>query len=269
MTLQETPDAGTTIGRARWRGGLGNGLLVGIAAVVLGIGARLPSVMAADLRLDQGVAAGRSGILTSVAVLLTTAAQPAVGLAAAVLVPLVLLLLRRRVLAVWIFGLFGVALAGAAVIKVMIAEPRPPAVLAAVSADTGNSFPSGHVTVAAAMCVTVWMLTRHRDLAWRILLGGVAAAFAVGVGWSRVYLGVHYLPDVVGSYLVVASAALLVNAFFGVPAVRALLDRLTPAACAPLVRVRPGGRSRSRGRAQVGAGEGDEHPEGDQVQDQG
>lgn len=227
MLLQEASSAGSTCGGRKWRGDLANGLIVGMAAVVLGIGARLPSVMAADLRLDQGVAADRSGILTSVAVLLTTAAQPAVGLAAAVLVPLVLLLLRRRVLAVRIFGLFGVALAGAAVVKVVIAEPRPPAALAAVAADTGHSFPSGHVTVAAAMCVTVWMLTRQSDLAWRIPLGGVAAAFALCVGWSRVYLGVHYLPDVVGSYLVVASAALLVNAFFGIPAMRALLARLT------------------------------------------
>ena len=228
MTLQETPDVGTTIGRARWRGELGNGLIVGMTAVILGIGAKLPSVMAADLRLDEGVAAGRSGFLTSVAVSLTAAAQPAVGLAAAVLVPWVLLLLRRRMLAVRIFGLFGVALAGAAVVKVVIAEPRPPAVLAAIAADTGHSFPSGHVTVAAAICVTVWMLTRQRNLAWRILLGGVAAAFAVGVGWSRVYLGVHYLPDVIGSYLVVASAALLVNAFMVFPAVRALLDSSDP-----------------------------------------
>ncbi len=229
MTLQETPDAGTSVGRARWRGDLANGVLVGMVAVVLGIGAKLPNVTAADLRLDQGLASGRSGLLTSVAVLLTAAAQPAVGLAAAVLGPLVLLLLRRRVMAVRIFGLLGVALAGAAVVKVVVAEPRPPAALAAVAADTGHSFPSGHVTVAAAMCVAVWMLTRRGDLAWRVLLGGVAAAFALAVGWSRVYLGVHYLPDVVGSYLVVASAALLVSAFFGIPAVRALLDRLTPA----------------------------------------
>ena len=202
MLLQEAPGAGSTCGGRKWRGDLANGLIVGMAAVVLGIGARLPSVMAADLRLDQNAALGRSGILTSVAVLLTTMAQPAVGLAAAVLGPVVLLLLRRRVMAVRIFGLFGVALAGAAVVKMVIAEPRPPAALAAVAADTGHSFPSGHVTVAAAMCVTVWMLTRQSDLAWRILLGGVAAAFALCVGWSRVYLGVHYLPDVVGSYLV-------------------------------------------------------------------
>lgn len=224
MTLQDSSTEAPARGQ-RWRVDLVLGLIVVMALLVLGIAAKQPSVTAADVALDEGMAAGRVAPLTSLAQLLTTMAQPAVGAVAAVLVPSVLFLLGRRLMAVRMLGLFGVALAGASVVKVLIGEPRPPAALAAVAADTGHSFPSGHVTVAATVCAAVWVLTRRSDLAWRIIVGAVAAAFAVGVGWSRLYLGVHYLPDVVGSYLVVASAVLLVSAFLGVPAVRGLLGR--------------------------------------------
>jgi len=187
--------------------------------------AKLSGPTATDLRLDQNLATGRSSGLTTLAVLATNLAQPAVGIAVAVFLPLVLVLLRRRVMAVRIFGLFGGALGLAWVVKLVVAEPRPPAVLAAVAADTGHSFPSGHVTVAAVMCVAVWILTRQAGALRRILLGGLAAAFALVVGWSRVYLGVHYLPDVIGSYLAVAAAAFGLRAFLGFPAVSNFLDR--------------------------------------------
>ena len=137
-----------------------------------------------------------------------------------------LVLVRRgRLVAVRVFGLFGGALGLAWVVKMVVAEPRPPAVLAAVAADTGHSFPSGHVTVAAAMCVAVWILTRQAGAVRRILFGGMAAAFALIVGWSRVYLGVHYLPDVIGSYLAVAAAAFGLRAILGFPVVSDFMDR--------------------------------------------
>ena len=64
------------------------------------------------------------------------------------------------------------------------------------------SFPSGHAMVAAAFYLFVGYL------AWRILKGRVrivCAAFlvliALLIGLSRLYLGVHYLTDVVAGYI--------------------------------------------------------------------
>ena len=225
MTLQETIATARRAGRRGWRADLSIGLAVSLGLVILGLMAKLSGPTAMDLRLDQSLATGRSSGLTSVAVVATNLAQPAVGIAVAVLVPLVLVLLRRRVMAVRVFGLFGGALGLAWVVKMVVAEPRPPAVLAAVASDSGHGFPSGHVSVAAAMCVTVWFLTGRSGTARRLLLGGLAAAFALLVGWSRVYLGVHYLPDVIGSYLAVAAAAFGLRAFLGFPVVSDLLDR--------------------------------------------
>jgi membrane-associated phospholipid phosphatase len=62
----------------------------------------------------------------------------------------------------------------------------------------GSSFPSGH-TAAAAACYAALALviSRGRTPAIRAGLAGIAAGIAVGVGISRMLLGVHWFTDVV------------------------------------------------------------------------
>lgn len=63
-----------------------------------------------------------------------------------------------------------------------------------------DSFPSGHATgsfaFAAAAIVVAWP-TR-----WRLPVGFAGAAFAVAVGLSRLYFGVHYPSDVLAGWCV-------------------------------------------------------------------
>jgi undecaprenyl-diphosphatase len=69
--------------------------------------------------------------------------------------------------------------------------------------DAGNaSFPSGHTTQAMAMAAAVILLFR------RPAYGVSALAWAVLVGFSRVYLGVHYPSDVIGAMLLSWAVAL-------------------------------------------------------------
>jgi membrane-associated phospholipid phosphatase len=87
----------------------------------------------------------------------------------------------------------GWALANAA--KATADRPRPYEVVAdAVLRQQpahGTSFPSSHTAVTVAVVIAlVPFLPR--------VLAGVAIAYAVLVGWSRVYLGVHYPLDVLG-----------------------------------------------------------------------
>lgn len=57
------------------------------------------------------------------------------------------------------------------------------------------SFPSGHALMAFCFCAALAIAAR-RKAAW------VAAALvALGVGLSRIYLGVHYPSDILGGYL--------------------------------------------------------------------
>jgi undecaprenyl-diphosphatase len=94
----------------------------------------------------------------------------------------------------------GVAAAGAAwalanLAKVIANRPRPYEVVAGAvlrqPPALGTSFPSSHTAVTVAVVIAlVPFLPR--------VLAGVAIAYAVLVGWSRVYLGVHYPLDILG-----------------------------------------------------------------------
>jgi undecaprenyl-diphosphatase len=66
------------------------------------------------------------------------------------------------------------------------------------------SFPSGHAMTAAVGCgLLLWVLALHWREGWRgWSVATVAAVVSVlGVGWTRVYLGVHWPSDVVAGWL--------------------------------------------------------------------
>lgn len=67
----------------------------------------------------------------------------------------------------------------------------------------GPSFPSGHTTVAslfAASCA--WVIATRVRAGWpRIALWIGAIIYAMAVGFSRIWLGVHWPTDVVGGWL--------------------------------------------------------------------
>ena len=93
--------------------------------------------------------------------------------------------------------------------KVIANRPRPYEVVAGAvlrqQPALGTSFPSSHTAVTVAVVIAlVPFLPRA--------LAGVAIAYAVLVGWSRVYLGVHYPLDILGGAgigIVVGGAILL------------------------------------------------------------
>lgn len=64
------------------------------------------------------------------------------------------------------------------------------------------SFPSGHVagsTIAYGLLVA-WVFSRTRRARWRALALGGALAAIVLVAFTRMYLGVHFLSDVVAAF---------------------------------------------------------------------
>lgn len=84
--------------------------------------------------------------------------------------------------------------------KIIIHRPRPDV---AYYLETGYSFPSGHATIAMAFYgFLVYVLFRqykHWKIKANVLFAGLI--IILGIGLSRIYLGVHYLSDVWGGYL--------------------------------------------------------------------
>lgn len=190
-------------------------LLLGLLAFVL-VGWGAGSIWTAlvgpgDLEIVRAVAAQRSQALTAVAQIVTWAGS------AYLLVPLALLCcgwlaysgLYRQAAAVAL-SLSGAMLI-AATVKLLVARPRPP--VEHLQAVKGPSFPSGHATQASAFWLSLalaWGACEARPGPRTTI--ALATVIAASVAASRVYLGVHYLSDVIAGLLLGAGWAWFVAA---------------------------------------------------------
>jgi undecaprenyl-diphosphatase len=136
-------------------------------------------------------------------------------LAALVGLAVVLLIVRRRRMeAVFIV----IALVGTLVLndwlKLIFQRPRPGFAWAEVWPETG--FPSGHsmssFVVYLGIALLIWRLVVRRAGTLAFVLG---IALTLSVGISRIYLGAHWLSDVIGGYLAGALWLLLLVAAWG------------------------------------------------------
>jgi undecaprenyl-diphosphatase len=120
-----------------------------------------------------------------------------------VLVALALLMRRRRLLTiVWLIALIGTAVLNQG-LKAVFERPRPdfpdPVIM-----EHSNSFPSGHSmgAVVAFGLLAYFLLLALTDRREKVGVVLVAAALALAIGFSRVYLGAHYFSDVVGGFAI-------------------------------------------------------------------
>jgi membrane-associated phospholipid phosphatase len=82
--------------------------------------------------------------------------------------------------------------------KAVVGRTRPDLMDAVPPYESSGSFPSGHALNAVVVAgVLAYLLVRRQSAAWaRATTLSVAGAFAFTMGMSRVYLGHHWLTDV-------------------------------------------------------------------------
>ncbi len=87
--------------------------------------------------------------------------------------------------------------------KAAVGRARPPLEQAVPPFESSFSFPSGHTLNSTALAgIVAYLLVRKMRRRWsRALTVVLAAVFAVTIGLSRVYLGHHWLTDVVVAWL--------------------------------------------------------------------
>ncbi|GHC57700.1 phosphatase PAP2 family protein [Streptomyces cinnamoneus] len=93
-------------------------------------------------------------------------------------------------------------------LKLLVREARPcqslhVVTLEACPAPGDWSFPSNHATLAAAAAVALWFVSTR--------LGAIAAAFALAMAASRVWVGAHYPHDIAAGLAVGALVAAVLS----------------------------------------------------------
>ncbi|MBN9798174.1 hypothetical protein DMP15_12950 [Pseudonocardia sp. UM4_GMWB1] len=206
--------------RARVTGPVAAVLLV-LAGVLIAL-AWTGVLQGGDTETAVGLAADRIPGVTVVALVVTELGNT-VGSTAVALVGGAVLAVRGRVAeGLCLAAVPLVASVVFTMVKRILDRARPPADLQ-VMAVANESLPSGHATMVAAAWTTLvlvlWPVLRSRG---RVLLTAFAVLWAGAVGITRVYLGVHWLSDVLAGW---ASGAAL--AFTGVTVLSLVLDRRT------------------------------------------
>jgi len=79
----------------------------------------------------------------------------------------------------------------------------------------GFSYPSGHSASAFALYITLFIIAWFvfKNIKLRVLIGISCLAMTVLIGYSRIFLGVHYPSDVIGGYLLAATIVTFTTLF--------------------------------------------------------
>ena len=190
------------LSRALWLGGGMLGLVVLLAFLVPA------GPLALDRSWSEAMRHLETPLLTHTALAFNWLGR-GIGRALELTIIGLLLLRRRRWLALAAFAAAETAAPLlSTLLKALVDRPRPPTGLVHA---LGTSFPSGHATYAGTTCVAlvlVFTTPGPRREGWWLL----ASLGIVGMAWSRTYLQVHWLTDVIAGALLGSGVSLVVFA---------------------------------------------------------
>ena len=127
---------------------------------------------------------------------------------------LVLFIFKKWVVSTWTLGTIVICgLIVPQLLKLLILRERPESGLIYAS---GHSFPSGHATMATVFygIIMVWALNFLKDGWVKQLIIIIMPILIALIAWSRVYLGVHYLSDILAGILLGTGQILIATSLY-------------------------------------------------------
>jgi len=162
-----------------------------------------------DSSITTWMVAHRTGGLTTLARLLSAVGSQKILIPLAGVSAVLLVARRRLVLAGLVIVAWGGALGLYNLVKHFVHRPRPPMAIWLVKV-TSTSFPSGHATQSLATFVALALVAAALAASAGVVAKSLALTLAAGIGWSRVYLGVHWTTDVIAGWLIGATWVMIV-----------------------------------------------------------
>ena len=156
-----------------------------------------------DTAFAMGVASERTLPLTHFCSVFTNLGDAWLTVFAVSIACIVLFATKRRRFVPELFTVVAGSALSVWMLKLYFVLPRPTDPIALMTVDS-YSFPSGHAAASMALYgFLIWILVgTGKKSRGRTQLAAALSLLIIMIGYSRLYLGVHYLSDVVAGYFV-------------------------------------------------------------------
>jgi len=135
-------------------------------------------------------------------IVVSKSSDPTFQILITLLVFIILYLMNNKLEA--ICGVFNIGITGFTnlVLKNTVKRYRPIGIR--LVEDHGYSFPSGHSSISTAIGIVLiyFIIKRIKNKKIAYLISGLILAYLILVGISRVYVGSHYITDVLGGWFI-------------------------------------------------------------------
>jgi undecaprenyl-diphosphatase len=172
-----------------------------LAGELLELAERADGSTSIDSSITSWMVAHRTDALTTFARAASTVGSQKVLTPLVGVVTVLLVARRRLVLAGFLVAAWGGALLLYTLTKASVTRPRPPTDIW-LTHTASSSFPSGHATQSLGTFVALALVGAAFVARARTAALALAVVLGAWVGWSRVYLGVHWTTDVVAGWVI-------------------------------------------------------------------
>lgn len=165
-----------------------------------------------DIAYHDLLAAGRTESHNMIMLFITRIGDPVSLLLISIFVLGILWLLKRPLSIIHLSVSMVIASGAVIILKHLFGRIRPVGLIA----ENGYSFPSGHALVSAVFFPLVhYIFKEYFKSGWqRALFSILIFGFMIAIMWSRLYLGVHYISDVLGGLLIglsITAISIIIN----------------------------------------------------------